>query len=125
MKDEGLNPSVVPENMFKLGTAYTWDWGTASLFYCFFGKPPETYFPSVPTLVVNPEPKAINLVNMNVDLDLSKWMGLDKGQSTLTFRVENLFDEEVYAPTFAYSGSPNSFPYGPGRTFYTGLAINF
>jgi outer membrane receptor protein involved in Fe transport len=117
----GLNPSVVPENMFKLGTAYTWDWGTASVFYIFFGNPPDIPSP----LVVNPEPKAINLVNTNVDLDLSKWMGLKKGQSILTLRIENLFNEKIYVPTFAYIGSPNSFPYGPGRTWFIGLKISF
>ncbi len=75
--DAGLNPTVVPENMAKVGTAYAWDWGTASLFYFLFGNPPDVSFPT--TLVVNPEPKAINLLNMNVDLDLSKWMRLAKG----------------------------------------------
>jgi len=125
-----VNPTVVPENMFKLGTACTWDWGTVSLFYCYFGKPPEIYFPSLPapfgsTLVANPEPEAINLVNLNVDLDVSKWMGLNKGQSTFTFRVENLLNEKTYAPTLAYTGTPNSFPYGPGTTFYAGLTVNF
>jgi outer membrane receptor for ferrienterochelin and colicins len=129
--DAGLSPSVVPENMFKFGTAYTWDWGTLSVFYCHFSKPPEIYFPSIPppfslfgsTLVVNPEPKAMNLVNMNLDLDLSKLTGLNKGQSTFTFRIENLFDEEIYVPTLAYAGTPNSFPYNPGITFYAGLTL--
>jgi outer membrane receptor protein involved in Fe transport len=119
----GLNPTVVPKNMAKVGMAYAWDWGTASLFCCLFGNPPDVSFPT--TLVANPEPAAVNLVNMNVDLDLSKCMGLAKGQSTLTLRVENLLDEEIYAPTFAYTGSPNSFPYGPGRTFFAGLKVKF
>jgi outer membrane receptor for ferrienterochelin and colicins len=128
--DLGVNPSVVPENMFKLGTAYTWDWGTASVFYIFFGKPPEIYFPSLPppfgsTLVVNEKPDEIHLVNMNVDLDLSKWMGLAKGQSTFMFRIENLFNEKIYVPTLAYSGTPNSFPYNAGRTWYCGFKLSF
>jgi len=128
--DEGLNPSVVPEYMFKFGTAYTWDWGTASLFCSHFGEPPDIYYPSLSppfgsTLMVNPEPEELNLVNMNLDLDISKWMGLNKGQSTFTFRVENIFDEEICVPTLAYSGTPNSFPYNAGRTFYCGLKMNF
>jgi outer membrane receptor for ferrienterochelin and colicins len=128
--DVGLSPTVVPENMFKLGTAYSWDWGTASVFYVLFGKPPEIYYPSLPppfgsTLVVNKEPEEMHLVNMNLDLDLSKWMGLNKGQSTLTLRVENLFDEKIYVPTLAYSGTPNSFPYNAGRTWFMGLKISF
>jgi outer membrane receptor protein involved in Fe transport len=121
--DESVNPTVVPKNMTKMGMAYTWDWGTASVFYCLFGKPPEIYLPT--TLVVNPEPKAINLVNLNVDLDMYKWTGLKKGCSIFTFRIENLLNEKIYVPTFAYTGSPNSFPYGPGRTWFLGLKIIF
>jgi len=126
--DINVNPSVVPKNMAKFGTAYTWDGGSVSVFYCFFGNPPKIYFASLPapfgsTLMANPEPKEINLVNMNLDLDLSKRIGLKKGQSTFTFRVENLFDEKIYVPTLAYSGTPNSFPYLPGRTFYIGLEL--
>ena len=121
MKDEGLNPSVVPENMVKLDTAYTWDWGSASLFYSHFGTPPRITSP----LVVNPKPEALNLVSLNVRIDTSEWMGLKKGRSTLTLRAENLLDEEIYVPTFAYTGSPNSFPYGAGMTFYAGLMMTF
>jgi outer membrane receptor for ferrienterochelin and colicins len=123
--EAGINPTVVPKNMTKVGMAYTWDWGTASVFYCLFGRPPETDFPLVPTLVVNPKPEAINLVNLNVDLDLSERLGLAKGQSTLTLRVENLFDEKIYVPTLSYTGSPNSFPGGPGITWYCGFKLRF
>jgi outer membrane receptor for ferrienterochelin and colicins len=121
--DPGVNPTVAPENMFKLGTSYAWDWGNVSLFYILFGKPPKLYFPT--TLVANPETKAINLFNLNLDLDLYKWTGFKKGRAIFMFRIENLFNEKIYVPTFAYSGSPNSFPYGPGRTCYAGLRINF
>jgi outer membrane receptor for ferrienterochelin and colicins len=128
--DAGLDPTVVPDNMAKFGTAYTWDWGSISLFYCFFDEPPEIYYASLPapfgsTLVANPEPKELNLISLNVRIDVSKWVGLDKGQSIFTLRAENLLDEEIYVPTFAYKGSPNSFPYGPGRTFFAGLTVNF
>jgi outer membrane receptor for ferrienterochelin and colicins len=118
-----VNPTVVPRNMFKLGTAYSWQWGTAALSYLFFGKPPQVNLPS--TLVANPKPQALHLVNLNIDFDLYKWTGLKKGSSIFTFRVENLFNQKVYVPTLAYSGSPNSFPYGPGTTFYGGVTFNF
>jgi outer membrane receptor for ferrienterochelin and colicins len=119
--DEGLDHTVVPENMFKLGTAYSWEWGSAAVFYTHYGTPPHVDSP----LVVNPEPEAVNLVSLNVDIDTSQWMGLEKKQCVLTLRAENLLDEEVYVPTLAYTGSPNSFPYGPGMTFYAGLTYNF
>lgn len=119
--EAGLDHTVVPENMFKLGTAYTWDWGSAAVFYTHYGTPPHVDAP----LVVNPEPEAVNLVSLNIDIDASRWMGLKKKQCVLTLRGENLLDEEVYVPTLAYTGSPNSFPYGSGMTFYAGLTYNF
>lgn len=116
--DAGVNPSDVPDNMGKLGTGYTWDGGSASIFYCYFGKPPR--IPS-PTPALNPEPEAMNLISLNIRFDVSKWIGLKGGQSIFTFRVENLLDEDIFVPNF----TSDSFPYGPGRTFYGGLKINF
>jgi outer membrane receptor protein involved in Fe transport len=43
----------------------------------------------------------------------------------VTLRGENLLNEQTYAPAFACTGVPNSFPYGPGITFYGGLTIAF
>ncbi len=117
--DMGLNPSVVPDIMAKMGTGYSWDGGSASIFYTYFAKPPTIASP----VVVNPGPEAIHLVSTNVRLDVSKHIGLKKGQSILTLRAENIFNEKIYVPTFAYTGSPNSFPYGPGATFYIGLTL--
>jgi len=119
--DAGLNPSVVPDQMAKFGAAYTWNWGTASIFYSYFATPPRITSP----LVVNPEPEALNLLSANVRIDTSEWLGPKKGRSTLTLRAENLLNENIHVPTMAYTGSPNSFPYGPGRTFYAGLMMRF
>jgi len=116
-----IDYSVVPNDMFKFGTAYTWDWGSAALFYSFFSKPPRL----ATEVVVNPEPDAINLLSLNVRVDPSKWLDIPKGRSVLTFRVENLFDEDIYIPDFQRGGNPNSLPDGPGRTFYGGLTVYF
>ncbi len=122
--DAGLNPSVVPDKMAKLGIAYTWSKGSASIFYSYFGTPPRINIPGV-TLFANPEPEELNLISMNVRMDVSKWMGFKKKRSVLTLRAENLLNEKIYVPTLAYTGTPNSFPYGPGATFYAGLTIHF
>ena len=116
-----INPSVTPDDMFKFGTGYTWEWGSAGLFYTFFSKPPRLGT----EVVVNPEPDAINLLSLNVQIDPSKWLDIPKGRTTLTFKVENLFDEDIYVPEFQRAGNPNSLPYGPGRTFYCGLKMRF
>ncbi|OHB64173.1 MAG: hypothetical protein A2Y77_11425 [Planctomycetes bacterium RBG_13_62_9] len=119
--DAGLNPTVVPDNMFKLGTAYAWDWGSIAMFYTFFGTPPEIASP----VTVNPEPESVNLVSLNVRIDPYKWLNCKKGRCMVTLRGENLLNEKAYAPTFAYTGVPNSFPYVSGAAVYAGLTVHF
>jgi outer membrane receptor for ferrienterochelin and colicins len=116
-----LNPSTVPDYMFKLGTGYTWDWGTMSLFYSHFGKPPRLDT----EVVVNPEPDALNLLSFNLRIDPSKWLDIPKGRAVLMFRIENLFDEDIWVSEFNRGGNPNSLPDGPGRMFYAGLQLKF
>jgi outer membrane receptor for ferrienterochelin and colicins len=115
--DAGLDPSYVPENMAKLGMDYTWDGGSAAVFCTHFGTPPRVVSP----IPGNPETEAASLVSLNIRLDVSDWLDYPKGRAILTLRAENLLDEEVYVPNFG-SGY---FPYGPGRTFYAGLAARF
>lgn len=119
--DEELDHSVVPRNMFKVGMGYSWDWGTAAVFSSYYGTPPKVDSP----VTVNPDPKRQNLVSMNIQIDPYQWFHIPKGRASLVFKVENLLNEKTYIPTLAYAGVPNSFPYGPGRTFYGGLKITF
>ena len=119
--DQGLNPSVAPETMVKLGTSYAWEWGSIAVFYNHFGQMPKMN--SAPHL--NPNPEALNLVSLNLIIDPSQWLEIPKGRAAFTFKIENVFNEKVYVPTLAYIGTPNSFPYGPGTTFYAGLRVNF
>jgi len=116
-----LNPSTAPDYMVKLGTGYKWDWGTMSFFYSHFGKPPRL----ASEVVYNPEPDALNLLSFNLNIDPSRWLDIPKGRTSLTFRIENLFDEDIWVPEFNRGGVPNSLRNGPGRTFYLGLKINF
>jgi outer membrane receptor protein involved in Fe transport len=116
-----LNPSTVPDYMAKLGTAYTWDWGTAALFYSYFSKPPRL----ASEVVVNPEPDAMNLLSFNLTIDPSRWLDIPRGRASLIFRVENIFDEEIYVPEFNRGGNPNSLPNGPGRTWFAGFKLSF
>jgi outer membrane receptor protein involved in Fe transport len=117
--DAGIYNTSVPNNMFKLGTGYAWDGGSASIFSTYFGEPPYKLQPG--TIARNPKPGAMDLVSINVRLDVSKWMGLKKGQSIFTFLVENLLNEKSYT---TIAGS-DSFPYGPGRMLYAGLRLTF
>jgi outer membrane receptor for ferrienterochelin and colicins len=116
-----LNYSTAPDYMFKMGTGYSWDYGNASIFYSHFAKPPRL----ASEVVVNPEPEALNLITMNVNLDMAHWLDIPKGRSNLEFRIENLLNKEIYVPEFNRGGNPNSLPDGPGTTFYAGLTVKF
>lgn len=116
-----INPSTAPDYMFKLGTGYKWDYGVASIFYSYFAKPPRLDS----EVVVNPEPDALNLLTLNIQIDPSKWIDIPKGRSNLEFRVENTLNEEIYVPEFNRGGNPNSLPDGPKTTFYAGLTVKF
>ena len=116
-----LNPSTAPDYMFKLGTGYRWDYGSASLFYSHFAKPPRLDT----EVVVNPEPDALNLLTLNVQIDPSKWIDIPKRRANLMFRIENLLNKEIYVPEFNRGGNPNSLPDGPGTTFYAGMMMRF
>jgi outer membrane receptor for ferrienterochelin and colicins len=120
-RETRVNPTVVPKNMLKVGTAYNWNGGSLGCFLTHFGEPPQIY----DSTIVNPKPKAVSLISMNLQLDVSKLLGLKKGQSNFIFKVENLLDDEIYVPSFAYLGTPNSFPYNAGRTWFAGLKIIF
>jgi len=115
-----LNPSTAPHYMIKIGTGYKWNYGTASLFYSYFAKPPRL----ASEVVVNPEPGDLNLLSLDIQIDPSKWLDIPKGRAILTFRVENLFNEEIYVTEFNRGGNPNSLPDGPGRTFYIGFELH-
>ena len=116
-----LNPSTVPDYMFKMGTGYKWDYGTASVFYSHFSKPPRL----ASEVVVNPEPDALNFISLNVHLDTAHWLGGPKGRSILMLRAENILDEDIWVSEFNRGGNPNSLPDGPGATFYAGLMMKF
>ncbi len=120
-QDEGLNPSTAPDYMAKLGTDYTWEWGSASIFWTHYAKPPRL----TSEVVWNPEPSAVDFLSLNIDVDPARWLDIPKGRAMLTFRVENLFDEDIWVTEFNRGGKPNSLPDGPGRTYYVGLKINF
>jgi outer membrane receptor protein involved in Fe transport len=120
-EDNDINPSTVPHDMLKIGTGYNWDWGTLGVFYSYFGAPPRLKTENV----VNPKPDRLHLASINLTLDPSQRFGYEKERVLFTFRIENLFNEEIYVPEFNRSGNPNSLPDGPGTTFYAGMTYRF
>ncbi len=116
-----LNPSTVPHNMFKAGTAYTWDWGSAALFYTFFSEPPRL----ATEVIRNPAPDTVNLISANLRIDLSHFQNIPRGRTTLILRGENLANKDIWTPEFNRGGVPNTLPQSGGATFYAGLEMRF
>ncbi len=114
-----LNPSTVPHNMFKVGTAYSWEWGSAALFYTFFSDPPRL----ASEVVRNPAPDDMHLISVNLRVDPSHFLDIPRGHATLVLRGENLADNDIWTPEFNRGGVPNTLPQSGGATFYAGLEI--
>ncbi|MBN1845563.1 MAG: TonB-dependent receptor [Sedimentisphaerales bacterium] len=114
--DAGIAPSLVPEDMTKLGTGYDWDGGSVGLFYQHYSATPYLYPTLVPT-----EPEAVDLVSLNLRLDVSPWLQLKPGQATFTFKIENALNDADAdsADLWGY------YPYSPGILLYGGLTIQF
>lgn len=118
---DDLVPTTAPDFMVKLGTGYSWEWGTTAVFCTHFGEPGTL----ATAAVVNPEPEALSLLSLNARLDMAHWLGGPKDRTILTFKVENLLDQDIWVPEFNRGGHPNSLPDGPGTSVFGGLEYRF
>ena len=119
-EDSGINPSTVPNTMGKLGFGYQNGPVSAGVFYSYFSRPPSISGASE----VNPDPDSIHWITANLNYDLSNWFGVDRGEATLTFSVENLLDQDVHYPEFNRRNI-NSLPGASGLAVYAGLRYEF
>lgn len=115
-----INPSPVPNTMGKLGFGYENEKLRMGIFYTYFSTPP-----SIPgASKVNPDPGDTHWISANLDIDVTDWFDLKRGAATLTFRVENLLDEDVYHPEFNRRNI-NSLPGDSGLALYAGIRLRF
>ncbi len=119
-EDPGINPSLVPNTMGKFGLGYENEAMSVGLFYNYFSTPPSISGAAI----VNPTPGDIHWLSANLNLDVTDWFDLRKGTATLTFRVENLLDEDVYHPEFNRRNI-NSLPGDSGLALYAGIRLRF
>jgi len=123
VRDGVHNTTGVPNWMAKLGIAYHDDssgW-TTGLFDTFFGDStvPATAVP------LNVDPGAYHLVSLNTTLDLNRRLKLNTCRSMqLQFLIQNLLDADINHVEFERE-LINSFPAGPGRTFYGGFTMAY
>lgn len=123
VRDGVRNTTGVPNWMAKMGLVYHNEqsgW-TAGLFDTFFG---DQHVPAT-ALPLNADPEPVHLLSLNLRLDLDRRFRLRTGRSMeLQFLVQNLLDEEVHHVEFERE-LINSFPAGPGRTFYGGFTTAY
>ena len=118
--ETGIYPSPVPNTMGKLGLGYQNKKLMAGIFWTYFST-----LPSISgTAKVNPDPGDVHWISANLDLDVTEFFDLKKGTATLTFRVENLLDEDVYHPEFNRRNI-NSLPANSGLALYGGMRLVF
>ena len=123
VRDGVHNTTGAPNWMAKMGIAYHNECSglTVGLFDSFFGDP------TVPPTAVelNADPKAYHLVSLNTTLDLNRRFGWKLGHTAqLQFLIQNLLDEDIHHIEFERE-LVNSFPAGPGRTFYGGFTMAY
>jgi outer membrane receptor protein involved in Fe transport len=119
-EDPGINPSLVPNRMGKFGLGYENEAMSIGLFYNYFSTPPSISGAAR----VNSVPGDIHWISANLNLDVTDWFDLKKRTATLTFRVENLLDEDVYHPEFNRRNI-NSLPWDSGLALYAGIRLRF
>jgi len=120
-EDSGLNRVLIPNTMGKAGLGYQNKKMSAGIFYTYFSTPPAIEGLSD----VNPDAESVHMVNINFNFDVTNLMNMQNGgKATLTFRIENLFDQSVHQPSF-YRRRVNSVPTDPGIMLYGGLRIDF
>jgi outer membrane cobalamin receptor len=120
-RDGVHNTTSAPMWMAKLGLNYNNAAWNIGLFDTYFGD----QFVPASAIPLNADPQPYHLVSLNTTVDLVQQFGWRTDSSMqLQFLVQNLFDEDIDHVEFERE-LINSFPAGPGRTYYGGLSIGY
>jgi len=110
--DAGVkDDSYAPNEMIKAGLVYEYSNGLSlGLFNRYIGKSTDlNETKGIP--VNNPLPTSYNLLTANLEWDLDTKTALfETGTSSLTLFLDNIFDEEIFAPDVINQGTNNSIP---------------
>jgi outer membrane receptor for ferrienterochelin and colicins len=113
--DENSVPIYIPNFMAKLGAFFNISKDlTIGLFNTYFGKPKENA-----GAIVNPEAKAVALVNLNINYKLPISLPLE-----LSLNVQNLLNSDYNYTEFGRNWI-NTLPMKPGTAVYGGVGIQF
>jgi outer membrane receptor protein involved in Fe transport len=118
--DTTLIKTQIPNFGFKAGLSYASDRGvTVSLFNIYQGALKDDLYANNGLNPVNPS-KSYNVLNLYVNVDMIKLMGIDYTKKFSVFiQHENILDKQVWS--WEDAGSPA--PYIPGRSIYFGVTL--
>ncbi len=125
--DTGVEQSTfAPEIMVKFGATYSGFKGiTLSAFNSYIGESTDLNATSVAPLL-NPKADAYNLLTANIIIDTGVLWGVGKpGQSLLSLYLDNILDEDIYAPDLNYANANNTIPHHWGAGAYATYTYKF
>ena len=125
--DDGTKQSTfAPEVMVKLGGSYSGFKGiTMSAFNSYIGESTDLV-ETVGADDRNPKADAYNMLTANLIADTGVLWGLGKpGNSLISIYVDNILDENVYAPDLNYAGTNNTIPHHWGLGAYATYTYKF
>jgi len=109
----------IPNFGFKAGLSYSDHGVTVSLFNIYQGTVKNDLYENNGLNPVNPS-KAHNMLNLYINVDMIKLMGIDYTKQFSVFvQHENILDQQVWS--WEDAGSPA--PYIPGRSIYFGVKL--
>jgi len=125
--DTGIEQSTfAPEVMIKLGGTYGGLNGLrVSVFNSYIGESTDlTKTNGAPNR--NPKADAYNMLTANITADTGVLWGVgDPGKSLLSLYLDNILDEDIYAPDLNFAGGNNTIPHHWGFGAYVTYTYKF
>lgn len=125
--DTGIEQSTfAPEIMVKFGVTYSGLKGiTLSAFNSYIGESTDLNATSVAPLL-NPKADAYNLLTANIIIDTGALWGLGKvGNSLISLYLDNILNEDIYAPDLNFANENNTIPHHWGFGAYATYTYKF
>ena len=125
--NSGVEQSTfAPEIMVKVGASYSGIKGiTLSAFNSYIGKSTDLNVTNIAP-AINPSADAYNLLTANIIIDTGKLWGLGKPENSLiSVYLDNILNEEIYAPDLNFANKNNTIPSHWGFGAYATYTYKF
>ncbi len=115
--NEIADSTFAPNIMAKAGINYERIHGmNIGIFNSYIGTSTDLNATKTNAPAINPTAKAYNLLTANISIDTAKMWGIGKAnRSLIALYLDNLLDENIYAPDLNYGNQTNTIPHHWGR----------